>query len=157
MPMSLTPGSRAPDFTLPADGNSTVRLSDHMGRKVVLFFYPRDDTSGCTREAKDFTELKPQFDTAEADIIGISADPISSHDKFKAKHQLEVALASDTDQSVLKNYGVWVEKSMYGRTYMGIERTTILIDRSGRISQIWRKVKVAGHAQQVLSSAQELD
>lgn len=152
----LEPGKTAPDFSLPADGERTLRLRDYRGRKVVIFFYPRDDTSGCTREAKDFSSLKADFNDCETSIIGISADSVSSHEKFKAKHDLGVDLASDQDTEVLVDYGVWVEKNMYGRIFKGIDRTTLLVDRKGRISRIWRKVKVAGHAEEVLTAAQKL-
>ena len=156
MANQLEPGKTAPDFSLPADGGRTLELSDFRGRKVVIFFYPRDDTSGCTREAKDFTALKDAFNDADTSIIGISADPVSSHEKFKSKHALDVDLASDETTEVLDDYGVWVEKKMYGRRFNGIERTTLLVDRRGKISRIWRKVKVAGHAEEVLRAAETL-
>lgn len=149
-------GSEAPDFELPRDGDGTVRLSDFRGKPVVLFFYPKDDTSGCTAEAIDFTNLKPQFDALGATLIGISPDSTKSHDKFKAKHRLAVDLASDPDKRTLNDYGVWVEKSMYGRKYMGVERSTFLIDSEGRIVELWRKVKVPGHAEAVLEAARAL-
>jgi len=152
----LEPGNTAPDFSLPADGERTLRLRDYRGRKVVIFFYPRDDTSGCTREAKEFSSLKAAFNDCETSIIGISADSVSSHEKFKVKHDLDVDLASDEETEVLVDYGVWVDKNMYGRSFKGIERTTLLVDRKGRISRIWRKVKVAGHADEVLLAAQTL-
>lgn len=153
---SLEPGSTAPDFSLPADGERTLRLRDYRGRKVVIFFYPRDDTSGCTREAKDFSELKSAFNDSNTSIIGISADSISSHEKFKTKHDLTVDLASNEETDVLVDYGVWVDKSMYGRSFKGIERTTLLLDQKGKIARIWRRVKVAGHADEVLLAAQKL-
>lgn len=152
----LEPGNTAPDFSLPADGERTLRLRNYRGRKVVIFFYPRDDTSGCTREAKEFSALKEAFNDSETSIIGVSADSISSHEKFKTKHDLDVDLASDEDTDMLVDYGVWVDKSMYGRSFKGIERTTVLVDQKGKIARIWRKVKVAGHAYEVLLAAQKL-
>lgn len=152
----LSPGLNAPGFTLPRDGGGTLSLAAFRGRPVVLFFYPKDDTEGCTAEAKDFTALKPEFDAAGVALIGISPDPVRKHDRFVAKHALTVPLASDEDHTVLEAYGVWKEKSMYGRTYMGVERTTLLIDADGRIARIWPKVKVKGHAEDVLAAAKEL-
>ncbi|SFI76156.1 peroxiredoxin [Aerobium aerolatum] len=148
-------GESAPDFELPGDGGSTISLSALRGSIVVLFFYPKDDTSGCTTEALDFTSLKEEFDAIGVKLIGISPDSVKRHDKFKAKHGLTVTLASDEEKQVLEAYGVWVEKSMYGRKYMGVERTTLLIDSNGKIVRIWNKVKVAGHAAEVLSAAKE--
>ena len=148
-------GESAPDFELPGDGGSTISLSALRGSIVVLFFYPKDDTSGCTTEALDFTSLKEEFDAIGVKVIGISPDSVKRHDKFKAKHGLTVTLASDEEKQVLEAYGVWVEKSMYGRKYMGVERTTLLIDSNGKIVRIWNKVKVAGHAVEVLSAAKE--
>jgi peroxiredoxin Q/BCP len=153
----LEAGQPAPDFSLPGDSASKIRIKDFVGRKVVLYFYPKDDTSGCTQEAKDFSALKRDFEAAATDVVGVSADSAKSHDKFKAKHDLDVRLASDEDHGVLEAYGVWAEKSMYGRKYFGVERTTFLIDRKGRIARIWRKVKVPGHAAEVLEAAQNLD
>jgi peroxiredoxin Q/BCP len=149
----LETGSPAPDFDLPGDGGTNVSLSAHAGKPVVLFFYPKDDTSGCTAEAVDFTRLMPQFDAAGIVLIGMSPDSPKSHDKFKAKHDLQMRLASDEDKTTLEAYGVWVEKSMYGRKYMGVERSTFLINPDGTIGQIWRKVKVPGHADEVLKAA----
>ncbi|MEO3999165.1 peroxiredoxin [Mesorhizobium sp. CAU 1732] len=149
-------GDEAPDFDLPGDGGTRVSLSAHRGKIVVLFFYPKDDTSGCTVEAIDFTALKPDFDAAGAVLVGLSPDGVKSHDKFKKKHALAVDLASDEDKTTLERYGVWVEKSMYGRKYMGVERTTLLIDRDGRIARIWNKVKVPGHAAEVLAAANDI-
>lgn len=146
-------GQRAPDFELPGDGGSTISLSAFRGSIVVLFFYPKDDTSGCTTEALDFTSQKEEFDAIGVKLIGISPDSVKRHDKFKAKHGLTVTLASDEEKQVLEAYGVWVEKSMYGRKYMGVERTTLLIDSNGEIVRIWNKVKVAGHAAEVLAAA----
>lgn len=156
MPETLAIGDPAPDFTLPRDGGGTVSLNDLKGRKVVLYFYPKDDTSGCTKEAIAFTELRSAFKAAGAEIVGLSKDSVAKHDRFKAKHGLEVTLASDEEGSVVEAYGVWVEKSMYGRKYMGIERATFLIDEEGVIRGIWRKVKVAGHAEAVLKAAEAL-
>ncbi|GAB4491894.1 MAG: peroxiredoxin [Parvularculaceae bacterium] len=152
MTESLKPGDRAPAFAMPADDGNTVSLKDFKGKKLVLYFYPKDDTSGCTKEALAFTELKPKFEQAGAAILGVSKDSVPKHRKFKEKHGLDIALASDEDGEVLEKYGVWVEKSMYGRKYMGIERATFLIDESGVIRQIWRKVRVPGHAEAVLAA-----
>ncbi|CAN0652652.1 Peroxiredoxin Bcp [Nitratireductor aquimarinus] len=149
-------GSEAPDFVLPADGGSEVRLSDFRGKTVVLFFYPKDNTSGCTVEAIDFTALKPEFDVVDTVVLGMSPDSPKSHEKFKTKHGLTVGLVSDQEKETLQAYGVWVEKSMYGRKYMGVERSTFLIDPEGRIAEVWRKVKVPGHAQAVLEAAKKL-
>lgn len=149
-------GSPAPDFTLPRNGEGTVTLSKLQGKAVILYFYPKDDTSGCTAEAIDFSALGGQFEAANAVVIGISPDSVKSHDKFAAKHSLSVMLASDEERKVLEAYGVWKEKSMYGKKYMGVERTTFLIGRDGKIAEIWNKVKVAGHAQAVLEAAKKL-
>jgi len=149
-------GDEAPDFTLPASDGATIRLKDLTGRKVVLYFYPKDDTSGCTKEAMDFSALRKEFAKADTEVIGVSPDSVASHDRFKAKYKLDLALAADTDRSVLEAYGVWAEKSMYGRIYMGVERTTFLIGRDGRIDRVWRKVKVPGHAADVLEAARRL-
>ena len=148
----LNTGDAAPDFTLPRDGGRVVSLRDFRGRAIVLYFYPKDDTSGCTAEAVAFTSLLPQFEDAGAVVIGISPDPVSKHEKFAAKHGLRVVLASDEEHEVSQAYGVWVEKSMYGRRYMGVERSTFLIGKDGRIRAVWPKVKVAGHAEDVLRS-----
>lgn len=150
--MSLEIGDKAPDFTLPTDGAGTVRLSDLKGQPVVLYFYPKDDTSGCTAEACQFRDLFPKFGRSDAAVIGISRDSIVSHDKFKKKYKLPFTLAADEQGKVTERYGVWVQKSMYGRKYMGIERSTFLIDGKGVIRGIWRKVKVPGHAEEVLSA-----
>jgi len=150
--MSLEIGDKAPDFTLPTDGAGTVRLSDLKGQSVVLYFYPKDDTSGCTAEACQFRDLFPKFGRTDAMVIGISRDSIASHDKFKKKYKLPFTLASDEQGKVTERYGVWVQKSMYGRKYMGIERSTFLIDEKGVIRGIWRKVKVPGHAEEVLNT-----
>ena len=152
----LNPGDKAPDFTLPTDGGGSIALKKLKGKNVVLYFYPKDDTSGCTKEAIAFNGLKAKFAKANTEIIGISADSVASHDKFKAKYDLAFTLASDEKKDMLAAYGVWVEKSMYGRKYMGIERTTFLIDEKGKIREIWRKVKVPGHAEAVLDAAKAL-
>jgi peroxiredoxin Q/BCP len=154
--MTLQAGDAAPDFTLPRDGGQMLALAGLKGRKVVLYAYPKDDTPGCTQEAIAFNALRKEFAAADTEIVGISPDPVKSHDKFTKKHGLDFALAADETQDVLKAYGIWVEKSMYGRSYMGVERTTFLIDRDGRIARIWPKVKVAGHAEEVLAAAQAL-
>lgn len=146
----------APDFTLPRDGGGTVALSDLKGRKVVLYFYPKDDTPGCTVEAIDFTRLAPEFEAAGTTVIGLSKDSVKAHDKFCKKHGLGIILASDETGDACERYGVWVEKSMYGRTYMGIERATFLIGADGRVARIWPKVKVDGHAAEVLAAARAL-
>lgn len=152
----LETGQPAPDFTLPRDGGGTMTLSEQQPRAVVLFFYPKDDTPGCTKEAIAFTGLESAFDAANTTIIGISKDTAAKHDKFAAKHDLSVALVSDAEGDTCERYGTWVEKNMYGRTYMGIERTTFLIDGTGKIARIWRKVKVPGHAEEVLEAARAL-
>ena len=154
--VELAAGDKAPDFSLPADGGGEVALKALKGRKVVLYFYPKDDTSGCTREAIDFTQSAAAFAAAGATVIGCSKDGVASHDRFKAKHGLKVTLAADAEGSACAAYGVWVEKSMYGRKYMGIERATFLIDRQGRLARVWRKVKVPGHAAEVLAAAEAL-
>ncbi|WP_249690306.1 peroxiredoxin [Stappia sp. WLB 29] len=148
----ISAGSTAPDFELERDGGDTLRLSDLRGRKVVLYFYPKDDTPGCTKEAIAFTALASEFEAAGAVIVGISPDTAAKHDKFKAKHDLSVILAADPDSAVATAWGVWVEKSMYGKKYMGVERSTFLIDEAGKIVETWHKVKVPGHAEAVLES-----
>lgn len=154
--MALTPGTQAPAFILPVTGGQNISLDSLKGRKVVLYFYPKDDTSGCTLEAQTFQALRQEFEAADTEILGVSPDPMKSHDKFRAKYGLEFPLASDEAKSMLEAYGVWVEKSMYGRTYMGVERTTVLIDRNGKIARVWNKVKVPGHAEEVLAAAKAL-
>ncbi len=146
-------GAFAPDFNLPRDGGETVCLSDFKGKPVVLYFYPKDDTSGCTSEALNFTKLKMKFDEIGVAVIGISPDNVKKHDKFKVKYELDVILVSDEEKTTLEAYGVWVEKSMYGRKYMGVERSTFLIDANGIIAEEWRKVSVSGHAENVLATA----
>ena len=148
----LEPGDPAPAFDLPADGGGRARLADLAGKSVVLYFYPKDDTSGCTVEAQAFTALAPDFARAGAVVVGVSKDSAKSHDRFKAKYGLEVVLASDEDATVMQRYGVWVEKSMYGRKYMGAERATFLIGADGAVRQVWRNVKPAGHAEAVLEA-----
>jgi peroxiredoxin Q/BCP len=152
----LIEGAPAPNMNLPRDGGGNVSLAELAGKKVVLYFYPKDDTSGCTTEALDFTALADDFAAAGAVVVGVSPDPVKAHDKFVAKHNLGVILASDEDKTVLEAYGVWKEKSMYGRQYMGVERSTFLINDNGEIARIWRKVKVKGHAQEVLEAARSL-
>jgi peroxiredoxin Q/BCP len=146
-------GDKAPAFDLPGAGGGSLSLAAARGRKTLLYFYPKDDTSGCTKEAIDFTALKKDFDKANTEVIGVSPDPVKSHDKFKTKHELAVALASDEARSVIEAYGVWVEKSLYGRKYMGVERATFLIGADGVIKKVWRKVKVPGHAAAALEAA----
>ena len=152
----LKPGDKAPDFTLPADTNGMLSLAELKGKSVVLYFYPKDDTSGCTAEAIAFTKDSKAFAKAGAAIVGVSKDSPKSHDKFKAKHALQLTLASDEETKTAQAYGVWVEKSMYGRRYMGMERATFLIDGKGVIRQIWRKVKVPGHSADVLAAIKAL-
>ncbi|MCY1127906.1 peroxiredoxin [Frigidibacter sp. RF13] len=149
-------GSLAPAFSLPRDGGGTVSLADFTGRKVVLYFYPKDDTPGCTVEAIDFTRLAPEFAAADTVVIGLSKDSVKAHDKFCRKHGLGIILASDEAGDTCERYGVWVEKNMYGRTYMGIDRATFLIGRDGHIAAHWPKVKVEGHAAEVLAAARGL-
>ncbi|MGS4946561.1 thioredoxin-dependent thiol peroxidase [Meridianimarinicoccus sp. RP-17] len=152
----LDEGATAPDFTLPQDGGDDVTLSDLRGRSVVLYFYPKDDTSGCTKEAIAFTGHIADFEAAGAVVYGLSKDTVAKHVKFRAKHDLGVGLLSDADGDVCERYGVWVEKQMYGKTYMGIERATFLIDGTGTIRKVWRKVKVPGHAEAVLEAVKAL-
>ena len=149
-------GDKAPNFKMPTDGGGEVSLKGLKGRKVVLYFYPKDDTPGCTKEACGFRDALPDFSKLDAEIIGVSKDSVAKHDKFKAKFELPFALASDEDGSVCEAYGTWVEKSMYGRKYMGIDRATFLIDGKGVLRGVWRKVKVPGHVDAVLKAAQEL-
>ncbi|WP_170472678.1 peroxiredoxin [Ruegeria arenilitoris] len=146
----------APDFTLPRDGGGQVSLAEHRGHPVVLFFYPRDDTPGCTKESIGFSEQLQAFADAGAQVFGISRDSVAKHDKFVAKHGLTTPLLSDEGQTVCEDYGVWVEKNMYGRKSMGIERSTFLIDADGRIARLWRKVKVPGHVEEVLEAVRSL-
>lgn len=150
------PGNIAPDFTLPRDGGTSVTLSALRPAPVVLFFYPRDDTSGCTKEALAFTALKDAFAEAGAEVLGISRDTVEKHQKFRDKHDLGVPLLSDADSDICEQYGVWKQKSMYGKTFWGIERATFLIDGEGRIARVWPKVKVPGHAEEVLDAVRAL-
>ena len=154
--MSLKIGDKAPDFTLPTDGDGKVTLSKLKGKKVVLYFYPKDDTSGCTAQACGFRDALPNFGKIDATVIGLSKDSVKSHDKFKKKYDLPFTLASDEEVKVGELYGVWVEKSMYGRKYMGMERATFLIDGKGVIRGIWHKVKVPGHVDEVLKAVKAL-
>jgi thioredoxin-dependent peroxiredoxin len=156
MSRELQPGTKAPAFALPRDGGGTLSLADFAGRALVLYFYPKADTSGCTKEAIDFSRLKSAFAEAGADILGVSADPVPAQDKFKAKHKLSIALGSDETHRMLEAYGVWREKSMYGRKFMGIVRTTFLIGPDQRIARIWPKVSVTGHAAEVLAAVKAL-
>ena len=154
--MTLVAGKPAPAFSLPSTAGAPISLSDLKGRKVVLYFYPKDDTSGCTRQAQEFNALRDEFAAADTEVVGISADGPESHAKFRQKYGLDLTLASDEDKAMLQAYGVWVEKSMYGRKYMGIERTTVLVDRDGTIARLWPKVKVPGHAREVLEATKAL-
>src|SRR5262245_7669837 len=156
MSAKIAVGGKAPAFTLPRDGGGEVSLADFKGKKLVLYFYPKADTPGCTVEAKDFSRLAPAFARAQTAVLGVSADPVTKQDKFKAKHDLTIALGSDETLEMLKAYGVWAEKSMYGRTFMGVLRNTYLIGPDGKIAHIWEKVKVAGHAEEVLEAAKTL-
>jgi thioredoxin-dependent peroxiredoxin len=146
-------GQKAPNFTLPVDGGGEISLADLKGRKAVLYFYPKADTPGCTREAMDFNKLRKQFERANTVILGVSADPVRAQQKFKKKHKLDIPLASDETLKMLKAYGAWGEKSMYGKTFMGVFRMTYLIGADGKIAQVWPKVKVEGHAAEVLEVA----
>jgi peroxiredoxin Q/BCP len=156
MAAQLEPGTKAPPFTLPRDGGGTIALGHFAGRKLVLYFYPKADTPGCTTEAIDFSRLKPAFAKVDTDILGVSADPVTAQDKFKSKHKLGITLASDEKHRMLEAYGVWQEKSMYGRKFMGIVRTTVLIGPDQRIARVWPKVSVPGHADEVLAAAKAL-
>jgi thioredoxin-dependent peroxiredoxin len=152
----ISEGSTAPDFNLPRDGGGTVTLSGFRPGKVVLYFYPKDDTPGCTLEAQDFNARMAAFAAAGTTVIGLSKDSVKSHDKFCKKHGLSIILASDEGGTTCEAFGVWVEKSMYGRTYMGVERTTFLIDGTGKVARVWPKVSVKGHADEVLAAAEAL-
>jgi peroxiredoxin Q/BCP len=153
---NLAEGDQAPDFDLPTDGGGRFRLSEQRGSPVVVYFYPKDDTAGCTREAIDFSARKADFEAIGARIVGISPDSARDHDKFKEKHGLSVTLAADEDKETVNGYGVWVEKSMYGRKYMGVDRSTFLVDGKGRIARLWRNVKVPDHVDDVLQAAQKV-
>ena len=154
--MKIEEGKKAPDFKLECDGGDTVSLKELRGKKVILYFYPKDDTSGCTAEACGFRDALPNFKRVKAEVIGISRDSVKSHDKFKTKYKLPFRLASDEEGKICNAYGTWVEKSMYGRKYMGIERATFLIDEDGVVRNVWRKVKVPGHVEEVLAAAKSL-
>jgi peroxiredoxin Q/BCP len=153
---TLTEGDKAPDFDLATDGGGRFSLGQQRGTPVVVYFYPKDDTSGCTREAIDFTARKAGFDALGIPVVGVSPDGVAAHDKFKTKHGLTVVLAADEDKTAAEAYGVWVEKSMYGRKFMGVDRSTFLIDAEGKIARLWRKVKVPGHVDDVLDAAKAL-
>jgi thioredoxin-dependent peroxiredoxin len=156
MGKDLAVGDKAPAFTLPRDGGSSVSLADFNGRNLVLYFYPRADTPGCTREAIDFSRLRPQFNKAGTEILGVSADPVKAQDAFKKKHDLTIGLLSDETHRMLEAYGAWGKRSMYGKTFMGILRITLLIGPDARIARIWPKVKVDGHAEEVLAAVKAL-
>ncbi|MCH2037214.1 MAG: thioredoxin-dependent thiol peroxidase [Rickettsiales bacterium] len=149
--MSVNEGDHIPDFSLPADGGDTVSLADYKGKNIVLYFYPKDDTPGCTKESEAFRDMHEQFTDANTVILGVSKDSVASHDKFKAKYDLPFKLISDEEHSMLEAFGVWKEKNMYGKKYMGIERTTFLIDGEGIVKKRWSKVKVKGHVEEVLA------
>jgi peroxiredoxin Q/BCP len=156
MASELTEGAKAPAFKLPRDGGESVALADFKGRKLVIYFYPKADTPGCTQESIDFSKLRTEFSKVGTEILGVSADPVVAQEKFKKKHSLGMALLSDETHKMLEAYGVWGKKSMYGKTFMGIIRSTFLIGPDGRIARIWPKVKVAGHAAEVLAAAKAL-
>ncbi|WBQ11566.1 thioredoxin-dependent thiol peroxidase [Hyphomonadaceae bacterium ML37] len=149
-------GDKAPGFTAPADGGREVSLAQFAGKPIVLYFYPKDDTPGCTKQAIGFSELADDFAAAGAVVVGVSKDTAAKHDKFRDKHGLKVILASDAEGDMCERYGVWVEKSMYGKTYLGIERATFLIGADGKVARVWRKVKVPGHVEEVLEAARAL-
>jgi thioredoxin-dependent peroxiredoxin len=155
--MAVEVGKKAPNFTLPTDGGGKIKLSELAGKPVVLYFYPKDNTSGCTKQACDFRDAMPDFRKVKATVIGISKDSVKSHDGFKAKQKLNFPLAADEDGKVCEAYDSWIEKSLYGRKYMGIDRSTFLIDGKGVVRQIWRKVKVPGHVEQVIAALKALD
>ncbi|GGF65577.1 hypothetical protein GCM10007301_26660 [Azorhizobium oxalatiphilum] len=150
------PGAKAPDFTLPRDGGASVSLKDYAGKKLVIYFYPKANTPGCTKEAIAFNGLRAQFSAADTAILGVSGDPVTAQDKFKAKYELDFPLGSDETHAMLEAYGVWGEKSMYGKTFMGVSRVTLLVGRDGTVAQVWPKVKVDGHAEEVLEAAKAL-
>jgi thioredoxin-dependent peroxiredoxin len=152
----LKPGDPAPPFDLPTAGGGSISLAGLKGKRAVVYFYPKDDTPGCTQEALSFTEKAKAFAAAKTQVVGISRDSVAKHDKFAAKHGLTVILASDEDGKVCERYGVWVEKTLYGRTFMGIERATFLIDEGGKLARIWRKVRVPGHVEEVLKEVKSL-
>ncbi len=150
MAKSVAEGDKAPNFNLAIDGGRNISLKDYSGKPLILYFYPKDDTSGCTKQALDFTAAGPKLKKLGVAVIGVSKDSVASHDKFKAKHNLNISLGSDPEGKLIESFGSWIEKSMYGRKYMGIDRSTFLIDSKGRITRIWRKVKVPGHVEEVL-------
>ena len=152
----LNEGDKSPAFNLPIDGEDTLNSKDLKGKTVVLYFYPKDDTSGCTKQAIAFTEQKAEFEKLGAVIVGVSPDPVKKHDKFKAKHDLDITLIADEERQLIEKYGVWVEKSMYGKKYMGVERSTFIINGKGKIVKAWRKVKVPGHVEEVLEAVADL-
>lgn len=154
--VTLSPGDKAPNFKMATDGGGTVSLAELKGRPFVLYFYPKDDTSGCTKEAIGFSEERKKFEKLGVGIVGVSKDSIASHDKFKTKHKLKITLGSDPETKTAEAYGVWVQKSMYGRKYMGMDRATFLVDAKGVIREVWRKVKVPGHVESVLEAAKSL-
>lgn len=154
--MALEAGQPAPEFDLPAAGGGRARLADFKGKPLVLYFYPKDDTPGCTKEAQGFAEAFPEFQAGGIEVVGVSKDGTASHEKFKAKYDLPFMLASDESGAVVEVYGAWVEKSMYGKKYMGIDRSTVLIDGDGKVRKVWRKVKVPGHVAEVLEAARTL-
>jgi thioredoxin-dependent peroxiredoxin len=154
--MSVKEGQKAPDFSAATDSGGKLKLSDLRGKPVVLYFYPKDDTTGCTAEACAFRDQLPDFSKLKAQVIGVSKDTVAKHDKFKAKYDLTFPLVSDEDGKICEKYGTWVEKSLYGRKYMGIERATFLIDKTGTIAKVWHKVKVAGHVDDVLAALKAL-
>ena len=156
MAQELSEGAKAPAFTLPRDGNGKVSLKDFKGRNLVLYFYPKADTPGCTQEAIAFSRLRAAFARADTDILGVSADPVAAQDKFKAKHKLAIPLGSDETKAMLQAFGAWGEKSLYGRKFMGVIRKTFLIESKGRIARVWPKVRVPGHAEEVLEAARTL-
>jgi peroxiredoxin Q/BCP len=155
--MTLETGNKAPDFTAKIDGDADITLSDLRGQNVILYFYPKDNTPGCTKEACAFRDNLPDFDRADAVVLGVSRDSVKKHDNFKAKYELPFNLISDEDGSICEAYGTWVEKSMYGKKFMGIERATFLIDKTGTIKKIWRKVKVKQHVEDVLEAVKDID
>lgn len=155
--MSVEAGKKAPDFSATTDGGGKVKLSDFKGKNVILYFYPKDDTPGCTKEACGFRDAKPNFSKAKAVVLGVSKDSVARHDKFRDKYDLNFPLLSDEDGKICEKYGTWVEKSLYGRKYMGIDRATFLIDDKGVVRQVWRKVKVPGHVEEVLAALKALD
>ena len=156
MPAKLAPGDKAPDFELPSDDGGKVSLADFKGRKLVIYFYPRADTPGCTKESIDFSKHKAAFSRANTAVLGISADPVKAQARFRDKHDLKIPLGSDETTGMLKAYGAWGEKSLYGRKFLGVIRSTVLIGENGRIAQLWPKVKVEGHADEVLAAAKAL-